>query len=532
MQSPTLELLKHERSANAPELDTAATAPENSFDRDAPQAVFAIGPETYYNNIQPEAVPQLEGAGVDDVNDSTKQSKSRKLSARAVLLGVLIFVGLAAVAIGVGVGLTRKHQAPEPTPTVYVPRLTVTRTQPPNFTPRSTILKDSSFTALSFPNRDRRVFFQDPSGSIRQAFYVAATQEWTTVSSANLVTSNARRYTPMSAINVIGNENTGVRATRFALGIWDDDETYNSGILDDLDHPRIISNTSRSLTASFIPGTSTNEVYLCYESSSQAVTIIKGSFERSVDAFSPLPVTNESSSILSTRSYTNPSLSSSMFTANGGLSSPPQPPPTSPSEVYDVTTQWNWQSVFHNQQISSLQAPFSSSFDGSGVSAVFMESKHGPNPAQLTGVKLPAKTSETGNVTHTAGLQSRRSTYFFSVVNFTSANQKFTSSSDVLLLTLRQLNAVNPDQSHTEGRRYAFWVNGSSLMDAYVTSDSGTGVVGGITSPFPYARLGGIAQWNETVLYLYHQINDTTFVEDQFDETTGIWTSTNVTIKD
>ena len=252
------------------------------------------------------------------------------------------------------------------------------------------------------------------------------------------------------------------------------------------------------------PGNSTNEVYLYYESSSQAVTIIKASFERSGDTFSPFSLTNESSSILSTGSYTNPSLSSSMFTANGGLSSPPQPPPTLPSGVYDLTTQWTWQPVFHNQQISSLQAPFSSSFDGSGVSAVFMKSKDGPHPAQLTSIQLPDKTSETGKFTHIADLQSRRSTYFFSVVNITSANQKLTTSSDVLLLTLRQLNTVDPDPSQTPRRKHVFWVNGTTLTDLSEVVDTGSGVVQGITSPFPYTRLGGIAQWNETVLYLYH----------------------------
>ncbi|KAL9038632.1 MAG: hypothetical protein Q9214_005201 [Letrouitia sp. 1 TL-2023] len=319
----------------------------------------------------------------------------------------------------------------------------------------------------------------------------------------------------MSAINVIGDVNAGIylfyasknnslAVTRFGAGSWYD--TTNNpfpGAFEVLDRPRTVSNTSRSLAVSIRPGNSSNEVYMCYEDSVNAITLLKASFNRSVDTSPPVPTgslapgegapaaggegTNENPSILSSSSYASSSLPSPVLVISGGSSSLPEAVPTTIIEPYDLTTQWNWQPIFHNQQTSSLRAPFSSSFDGSGVSAVFMETKTRSNKVQLTEVRLSDDTSQT-------------------------------------------------DTNHTPKREFAFWVNKTILIDAMASDaenlGTSNGIENGTPSSFPYARLGGTAQWNGTVLYLYHQVNDTTFVEDQFDETTGIWVSTNVTIRD
>ena len=50
-------------------------------------------------------------------------------------------------------------------------------------------------------------------------------------------------------------------------------------------------------------------------------------------------------------------------------------------------------------------------------------------------------------------------------------------------------------------------------------------------SPFPFTRLASTALVGSTSSYLYHQINDTTIAEDQYDSSSGHWISTNITIK-
>ena len=44
-------------------------------------------------------------------------------------------------------------------------------------------------------------------------------------------------------------------------------------------------------------------------------------------------------------------------------------------------------------------------------------------------------------------------------------------------------------------------------------------------SPFPSTRLATTTPQNSTAFYLYHQINGTTLVEDVWDITPGVWTS-------
>lgn len=70
-----------------------------------------------------------------------------------------------------------------------------------------------STSALLHLNHDRRISPKfDLSGAAQQAFYVAATREWTNVSSVNLVTSSTWQPTPMSTINALGHIHARVRS--------------------------------------------------------------------------------------------------------------------------------------------------------------------------------------------------------------------------------------------------------------------------------------------------------------------------------
>ena len=76
---------------------------------------------------------------------------------------------------------------------------------------------------------------------------------------------------------------------------------------------------------------------------------------------------------------------------------------------------------------------------------------------------------------------------------------------------------------------YAFYVNGTSLA-----AISGLGDLLFLStqpdSPFPYKRLGSLSPANSTQILLYHQLNNSAFIEDMYDTTDGVWTSSNFTI--
>ena len=69
---------------------------------------------------------------------------------------------------------------------------------------------------------------------------------------------------------------------------------------------------------------------------------------------------------------------------------------------------------------------------------------------------------------------------------------------------------------------YVFiWINGTQpvirVLDDALQAETPK-------SPFPFARLACVTSQNET--YLYHQINGTTFAEEQWHESVGTWGTT------
>lgn len=61
-------------------------------------------------------------------------------------------------------------------------------------------MKDTSIAALVFPSGDRRVFFQENSGSLRQAIYSSKHKTWAADSTESFqLVTNAKNNTPLSA---------------------------------------------------------------------------------------------------------------------------------------------------------------------------------------------------------------------------------------------------------------------------------------------------------------------------------------------
>ena len=65
----------------------------------------------------------------------------------------------------------------------------------------SQVLANTSLAIVPSSNGNRRLFFQDQSANIREAVYTASARVWST-SSNIIVTSDAKNYTPIAAIDV------------------------------------------------------------------------------------------------------------------------------------------------------------------------------------------------------------------------------------------------------------------------------------------------------------------------------------------
>ena len=62
-------------------------------------------------------------------------------------------------------------------------------------------MPDTSLTAIIDSKNDRHVFFQENTGLIRHAWFISSSNQWTTFTN-QIVTSDAKNYTPMSALSL------------------------------------------------------------------------------------------------------------------------------------------------------------------------------------------------------------------------------------------------------------------------------------------------------------------------------------------
>ena len=130
----------------------------------------------------------------------------------------LVCIAIAAAAIGVGIYFGRRAEAH----TRSVPNLSLfylhwlilsssskefnagsNATFPPSNAPlaKHGILNDSSLAALSLLNGDRRLFYQEHNGQIKQAAYSSSSREWPSTL-ISVVASDARNNTPLAAITL------------------------------------------------------------------------------------------------------------------------------------------------------------------------------------------------------------------------------------------------------------------------------------------------------------------------------------------
>jgi len=94
-------------------------------------------------------------------------------------------------------------------------------------------------------------------------------------------------------------------------------------------------------------------------------------------------------------------------------------------------------------------------------------------------------------------------------------------ASDWTQVTVGDLSSAN------DAATYGLFVNGKTLSSFSGDPELFTSPP---ESPYPYTRLATTSQPNSYVFYLYHQINETTIAEDAWDESTGVWTSSKISI--
>ena len=73
---------------------------------------------------------------------------------------------------------------------------------------------------------------------------------------------------------------------------------------------------------------------------------------------------------------------------------------------------------------------------------------------------------------------------------------------------------------------YAIWINGT--QPALVKFSSGIPPLP--SNEFPFKRLASVSSADQSATFLYHQMNDTTFAEEQWDDVMQAWLPTEYII--
>ena len=77
-------------------------------------------------------------------------------------------------------------------------------------------------------------------------------------------------------------------------------------------------------------------------------------------------------------------------------------------------------------------------------------------------------------------------------------------------------------------RAFGFWVKNQALTA--LLSDPFSSVPTSPQSPFPFSRLAGMIPVNGSDFFIYHQLNASSFAEDQWDDSLGGWISNSFEI--
>ena len=98
---------------------------------------------------------------------------------------------------------TRAPSNPTPSnPAPSYPAPSYPAPSPPAPSPPNIILNDTSLAVLSLSNGDRHLFFQDNTGLIRRAVWIASNKQWNTSSYLNATTNpNPKNFTPLAAVS-------------------------------------------------------------------------------------------------------------------------------------------------------------------------------------------------------------------------------------------------------------------------------------------------------------------------------------------
>ncbi|KAL8741917.1 MAG: hypothetical protein Q9190_005527 [Brigantiaea leucoxantha] len=448
--------------------DSTANAPQPFINRTDLQVAYDTRPELLYTRSPPEAVaPETidERSEAPKADHKVPKIQYCGLSKRYWLaFTCLIVVSAIGIGVGVGVGLNERRQR--------AARPSSSSAPSPMF-----ILNDTSIATAIESNGDRHLLFQDPAGAIRQAIYSARLGRWIN-NLGVIVASNARNHSPLSAIfagdqyaNSFTTPLVSESLLLFYVNITDNIEckTFVLGSWTDIDvRPNSLSRYLVAPNSRHLSAVNANNTI---EQSDIYLNDVRLVFENQIGNMTALHGTQYN------RSY-------GRYT-------------------------WEWEdmstNIYNGLPEVQYNAPFScSESDGDGFYKEWL----------LTFVDTAAGTNGVGAESY--GVITR---LFIEVTN--SSDLRVKPFEHTLGLSNVLLDrAIERSDLAVIGETFAVWVNDSKPVFVEFENFEPAPIP---NASFPYTRLAAVSGDST---FLYHQLDGSTFAEEQWIVTHNLWLDT------
>ncbi len=362
-------------------------------------------------------------------------------------------------------------------------------------------MNDSSVAVVALSNGDKRLLYQENTGSIREALYTASTKEWTS-NVNNIVATNARESTPMAAlfVNSTGTpfaantgpvvfvfyiaENNVLASKQFISGSWTTRDNLSPVGSSNVTFDTALDTRALAVT-SIANSTRSGEAFVFYVAQNGSAVSLAITPDASGDwvVASPgpaLPSSLQGGHILALASgITGSRPQAGVLTSNGIV-------------YYNLFFSFFGNNSWSDPELQTVLVPPLPPSDQVALPTSLTLADAYPATATPTASK-PTPTSTTASYNET-------------LIGDVDIAQVFVNNGDPNSYTL-----------------FGFWVNGTDLA-AYTTKN--IGLSGQPQSPWPHSRLAGTTVSGGSEIFLYHQINQTAMAEDMYNLDGGFFSTT------
>ncbi|KAL8915805.1 MAG: hypothetical protein Q9208_008833 [Pyrenodesmia sp. 3 TL-2023] len=478
--------------SDAPEVDNAWLAPELQGDDVAPEVDPGRDMQVFYNDAPPEAVTVPAEPSDDSANppssDRAPAHKSRtKLIALVLITTVLV---AAALGIGLGLGLVRRGRDDTTDPTSTTASgssnaSTLGIPQATNQVLQRAMVNNTPLAAITLPNGNRHIFFQERTGNFRRAIFSSRAKIWRASIDAGL--PFYPKNTP--ALAVVPGLNKTERGDETAVTLfyvhpekhtiecvdWGHSSSAECTLLADLPNNSVAPDSQQIFVAVLAAGDYHQSLLLTYQHSSHNLVMMQGyTYHRNNPKWYWRNETDKFNSKMS-----------------GYL-------PQGPHVVAACNGAWY-------AEIVMCANGFACKPDQSlNRSYLFCFVEPGESIAEF---QIAYQNIQGGKIT----VEGWR--YWGDEAK---VNRSILGSSDIALLSPGQ--PLYFDQSTM---RVSATHHGKKYRAKLPLPNT----------PFPFNRLASTFARNGTNSYLYHQISDSIISEDLWDDTSGFWITSNITIE-